>query len=268
MEEEYVDNEYVEAHDNAENTYQQNPHETEGLENLNAQSNSDSREESKIVSAVSDDTMKQIQQTLHNQTNEIANLKKDLCFWKNKWAQLNIDFRSAQYDWNKAKNIKSSILQENKDLKEKVLQYEDKIKEQEDVNASYKQMLEDKEAAEKQRAEEQQNAKVVEPEPKEPVNLEQDIMTKVWAITDMNSLMRIYMNITSLYQQRYYAQSMSASKPQDSNGGISGGNDAVFNSGMYYFPGPMMNPMHMMQMNPSDANYQQTNVSKANSSTK
>ena len=117
-------------------------------------------------------------------------------------------------------------MQENKDLKEKVLQYEDKIKEQEDANASYKQMLEDKEAAEKQ------NAKAAEPELKEPVNLEQDIITKVWAITDMNSLMRIYMNITSLYQQRYYAQSMSASKPQDSNGGISGGNDAVFNSGM------------------------------------
>lgn len=267
MEDEYNDN-YLPSQDDVQNTVQQDVHQTEGSGAANAQFNSENREGAKIASAVNDEAMRQIQQTLHNQTNEIVNLKKDLDFWKNKWAQLNIEFRSAQYDWNKAKNIKSSILQENKDLKEKVSQCESKIQEQEALNASYQQIISDKEAAEKQRAEDAQNAKPAEPEVKEPVNIEQDIMTKVWGITDMNSLMRIYMNITSLYQQRYYAQSMSTSKPQESNGGVAGNNEAVYNPGMYYFPGPMMNPMHMMQMNTSDGSYQQTNVSKATSSTK
>ena len=260
MEDEYNDQENLDANDSTENKYIESMPNTISQVNQNALSNSESGNELKHANTSNEEANRQIQQTLHNQTNEIATLKKDLTYWKNKSAKLNIDFRSAQYDWNKAKNIKSSILQESKDLKDKVLELENKIKELEATIAS------EKEAADKLREEKEQNAKEVET--KEPINIEQDIINKAWTITDTNTLMRLIASMNSLCQQRYFANTINASKSADPNGAAAGNNETPFGHGMFYFPGPMMNSMNMMPMNTLDPNFQQTNASKSTSSTK
>lgn len=205
--------------------------------------------------------IKQIQQVNHNQLNEIAQLKKDVEYWKQKSVKLTIDFHSAVYDNQKSEKAASN-LKENQELKANLAQLEQSLHDKEEeltaLNSKYDELKKDHEAL----VEKHSNPPV-----QDQATIEKEIIAKAASVEDINALMRIVFTLNTQCQQKYFSQAMNSSKGQGGLNGVAGGEPQ--NPQMMYMPSvPYMNSMNFMPMAAPYDGSSQTAASKQNTSAK
>lgn len=211
-----------------------------------------------------DELLRQTQQINHNQINEINKLKKDLHYWQQKCINLKLDYQTAEFDLKKTRKVKGTHSKENKSLKEQVSQLQSSMEEKEksyaEMNVQFAEL----------KAENEQLRKKQEEKPAEKQDLssiEQDVVSKVLSLPDLNSMYRVIYSLNAHIQQKAYTQAYNQQKAaaeatSGSNGHIYPNGEGQMNGNAMYMPGyPMFNQMQYNQMGGyPDSSAQYSNV--------
>lgn len=195
---------------------------------------------------ISEEEVAQIQKINHDQYNYIKKIEKDLKYWQQKCVKLTIEHQCAEFDLKKAKRVKGTHSKENQLLKDQNDKYENIIKNYEAELIDLRLRKEELEADNEDLQE-----RINSSEKKQETNPEQEIMTRMLSLPDIQTMSRVLSNLTMQVNQRYYSFMMSQQKSANgdastNNGAFSAGDQNM--NGMYYMQNPMMN-MNTMQYN-------------------
>lgn len=211
------------------------------------------------------EALKQIQNTNHEQFNQIAKLKKDLEYWQQKCLKESIERKSVEYDLKKARKIRGGHAKENVVMKDQIEQLQKQVRDQEaalnDLKTKYHEAKTQNEEFKKQQKEKEDSSQ-------DASKVEQEVIERVLALSDFNIMSRIVYSLQAQIQQKYYAYIINQQKAaagMPSNGVYSTG-DQNSSSGMMF--NPMMGSMQYMGMGGyPEGPSTQSNLNNASSST-